>query len=117
MPIKPCPSCGGGRLKLCAKLSLTIGAEILRVKAKVKGVRRPLLNYQSKIELFRKTQRWRKVRRYIHRGAMDLYIETITDLETGKLEKHVCQPLSEHQGHGTAKRKTPEDPGLEGESE
>ncbi len=35
----------------------------------------------------------------------DHYFEKITDYETGEVIHHCEEPLSQHQGHGNAKRK------------
>jgi hypothetical protein len=36
----------------------------------------------------------------------DQYLEKITDYETGEVIHHCDEPLSRHQGHGDAKRKS-----------
>jgi hypothetical protein len=50
-----------------------------------------------------------EVGKWIHRElrkdrANDLYEETITDIQTGALIYRCREPLSEHQGHGSAKK-------------
>jgi hypothetical protein len=35
----------------------------------------------------------------------DWYRETVTDEETGELLRHCEHPLSQHKGHGSAKRR------------
>lgn len=35
----------------------------------------------------------------------DHYFEQVTDYETGEVIHHCEEPLSQHQGHGDAKRK------------
>lgn len=35
----------------------------------------------------------------------DHYFEKVTDYETGEVIHHCEEPLSQHQGHGDAKRK------------
>lgn len=42
--------------------------------------------------------------RLIDREA-DKYVETVTDIETGEIIHKCDEPLSEHRGHGTAKKK------------
>jgi len=53
-------------------------------------------------EFFHLTQRWHQLFRRIDRDA-DRYTEQITDAETGEVIKSVEEPLSEHQGYGSAK--------------
>ena len=38
----------------------------------------------------------------------DLYEETITDPDTGEVIRNCGEPLSQHQGRGSAKGKRPE---------
>ncbi len=58
----------------------------------------------SQTEFHRETQSWRHVERVIDR-VNDTYFERITDLETRDTVKRVEEPLSEHQGHGSARRR------------
>ena len=52
----------------------------------------------------------RKLQKVVHRGRTidrdnDRYFEKITDYETGEIIHHCEEPLSQHQGHGSAKKK------------
>jgi hypothetical protein len=62
-------------------------------------------------EFFHLTQRWHRLFRRIDRNA-DRYSEHITDAKTGAVIRSVEEPLSEHQGHGSAKKiPPPSEPG------
>jgi len=37
----------------------------------------------------------------------DKYVERVTDIETGEIIHECVEPLSEHVGHGTARKKQP----------
>jgi hypothetical protein len=55
-------------------------------------------------DLHRKSGKWMKKERLINR-AEDRYKEVITDPETGGVVHHCDEPLSQHRGHGSAKKK------------
>ena len=66
---------------------------------------RPFYETKSGADLHRATGRWMERDLVVDREN-DRYIERVVDPETGKVI-HVCEePLSEHQGHGTAKKKS-----------
>ena len=79
----------------------TIG---LKARAKV----RPVSGGQPSFELAqgddysRDSQKWVKLRRVIDRKN-DIYEEVITDPTTRRVVRQVKEPLSQHQGHGSAK--------------
>jgi len=57
-------------------------------------------------ELFRKTGQWvNKVRRIDWGRRPRHYEETITDLETGRVIQQHREPLEDHRGHGSAKKR------------
>jgi hypothetical protein len=62
-------------------------------------------------DFFRKTGKWSVVDRLID-WLRDRYTETIWDKETGQIIHHCDEPLSEHRGHGSAKKKTAKIVGL-----
>jgi hypothetical protein len=43
--------------------------------------------------------------------AQDQYVETVTMQDTGEVVHHCTEPLSQHQGHGSARTNTKEDRG------
>jgi hypothetical protein len=55
-------------------------------------------------DLHRKSGRWMKLERRIDREE-NHYYEKITDPDTGKIIHLSDEPLSRHQGHGSAKSK------------
>jgi len=54
-------------------------------------------------DLFKDTNQWRQIERIINRQD-DEYYEKITDLETGTIIKEILEKLSDHKGHGAAKK-------------
>jgi DNA-directed RNA polymerase subunit RPC12/RpoP len=104
---QPCPACGSkGR-----KFGRGIHAELklrgmLALKARHAGGGRPFVEGKIGSDLHRRSGRWMRLERIIDRGR-DWYREHISDRETGEVVCHVEEPLSEHRGHGAAKR--PED--------
>lgn len=55
-------------------------------------------------DLNRKTGLWMKIKIIIDRDN-DAYQETVSDPRTGQIIHHTDEPLSEHQGHGSARSK------------
>lgn len=47
---------------------------------------------------------WRKVKRVFDR-ELDWYEEEVSDPETGEVLHRCAEPLSEHRGHGSDKKK------------
>jgi hypothetical protein len=58
----------------------------------------------SKVELFKLLDRYHKLERSLNKRT-DEYHEVIHDAESGELIREVHEPLSEHQGHGSAKKR------------
>jgi hypothetical protein len=61
-------------------------------------------------DLHRKTGIWMKLTRIIDR-ANDWYQEIVTNPQTGEEVHKIEEPLSEHRGHGSAKKKGTDDKG------
>ncbi|GAA0913339.1 hypothetical protein GCM10009552_29170 [Rothia nasimurium] len=104
-----CPKCGGRRLKGRdhIKISLT-PIEVIGYRMR-DGTRRGKKNrdsvkYTKRLSFFRETKEWHYVERTLDR-KLDLYHEFITCRETGRVVRDICEPLSKHQGHGSAKVK------------
>jgi hypothetical protein len=106
---KPCPHCGG--------LGRNIGVDITdsvtvrdqrRIKARHTGDKRPFVESVSGSELHKDSGEWRDIQRLLDREG-DHYTERITD-DAGNVVREVDEPLSDHQGHGAAKRRPPADP-------
>ena len=66
---------------------------------------RPFIEQKVGDDLHRKSGRWMMLERVIDR-AKNWYREVVTDRETGKIVHQCDEPLSDHRGHGAAK-KTP----------
>jgi hypothetical protein len=113
---KPCPSCGSTAQTFA--VTLTDKAEVhdsLGTKArhgdigKVKPHRETFTGF----DYHRDSKEWRQVSRVVDREG-DRYTERIVDA-AGNVVRDVDEPLSEHRGHGTAKRRGfPPGPGAGG---
>lgn len=106
----PCPSCGSLARHHKVKMAGGLPAphSQLRLKAKRGGKGKPFLTQVMGDELYRDTQEWRRVERVIDREN-DRYTERITRSGSGEIIKEVSESLSEHQGHGAAKRNRHQD--------
>jgi hypothetical protein len=83
-----------GTLAFCASLGF---------KARGHGSGKPYIEGKAGDDLHRKTGRWMQLHRIIDR-ARNWYAEVVTDPETGKIVHRCEEPLTEHRGHGSAKR-------------
>lgn len=100
---EPCPESGSRDRRVNLRVSDTVSVhEQVALEAKRPGQRRPFREVRAGDDLHRKTGRWNERHRVIDRDA-DLYEEKIADPETGEVLRDVREPLSEHQGHGSAK--------------
>ena len=75
-----------------------------RFKMRQDGKGKPVVDQTHRNDFQRKTGKWMKLSRVIDRGN-DLYHETVTDPSTGEVVHECKEPLSDHHGHGAAKRK------------
>ena len=101
---KPCSSCGSTARIVALEVRCTSKVRSkLGLKARTASSRRPFLESISGDDLFRLTGQWHKLKRVIDR-ARDYYLEVITDPTTGKIIRYCEEPLSKHQGRGSAKR-------------
>lgn len=100
----PCPTCGSKSRLFSVSIHATVRARSkLGLKAKYLGRGRPFVEMVGGDDLDRKTGKWMKLSRVIDREK-DWYTETVTDPETGEIVHQTDEPLSQHQGHGDAKR-------------
>ena len=101
----PCPHCGSRRRIIGAEVteSLTV-REKWGMKHKRPGHKKPISESVTGDDLHRQSGQWNKLDRTIDR-LNDRYTELITDPVTGTVIRSCDEPLSDHQGHGTAKRK------------
>lgn len=100
-----CKNCGGTsktiHLAIEEKVNIREG---LGMKAKRPGEKRP---YIEDLSIPEHNYCLEKV---VHRARIidrdnDRYFEKITDYETDEIIHHCDEPLSQHQGHGSAKKK------------
>ncbi len=100
----PCPNCGSLRRHVRLSFSETLTLHEKR-KLKAKGPEGGKPRYESVQgdDLHQKSGRWMKLKRIIDR-VNDWYQEIITDPKTGEVVHKTEDPLSEHRGHGSAKR-------------
>jgi len=100
-----CPMCGStarlffqfceGEISVYSKLGY---------RGKRGGKGKPFMLGVIGYDLFRSIQKWVRLERVIDREN-DYYKEVITDPTTGEIIHHCEEPLSKHQGHGSAKKK------------
>jgi hypothetical protein len=74
----------------------------LRLKHKRLAAKKPLSEQRHGDSFSTKLGRWMHRSRVIDREN-DRYFESVLDPQTGETIHHCAEPLSEHQGHGTAK--------------
>jgi hypothetical protein len=104
---QPCPQCGA----LGRHFSETVTVEVkLRMQARFRqrrpGWKRPIFESKTGDEFHIASGEWRSLSRVIDREH-DRYSEYITDA-AGNVVRDVDEPLSEHRGHGAAKRRAEE---------
>ena len=110
-----CPNCGlcGSTDKPINKFKLNLSGSIQprrRLKAVGYDPTLPSKAQQKKnrIEVWTgddycvSRQKWVHKERVIDKRS-NLYCEDVTDPDTGEVIHHVCEPLSEHRGHGDDK--------------
>lgn len=102
----PCPSCGSTSrcYEECAlvKVGVVTGG---KMKGKHANENKPFIVQSSGKDLFRKTGQLMDKIMVIDRDH-NLYQEIITDPGTGEVIRSCTEPLSEHKGHGSAKKKS-----------
>src|SRR5262245_17457228 len=105
----PCPNCGSTVRVFEAEITETaITRESLGMKARHGASGRPFYEGKSGADLHRATGQWMERDLVIDREN-DRYVERVVDPNTGEVV-HICEePLSKHQGHGTAKKKSPDE--------
>lgn len=102
----PCPACGETVRIFDEQIQETLVLhDHMRMKGKHGGKGRPFFDAQVGANFYFKDQEWHHLERIIDRDK-DLYIEIITNPKTGEVIRKVEKPLSQHQGHGSAKYKS-----------
>ena len=100
MPCLPCPNCGGNSLLIELEEQVEIH-EMLGLKAKTQGKRKPILELKSGDEMRVSRGEWVSKERRIDREN-DHYMERVVDKD-GKVIHDVSERLSDHIGHGSAR--------------
>jgi hypothetical protein len=86
------------------RISGTVGLRTtLSFKARRGERGRPFREGKVGDDLHRESGHWYRLERIVDRDG-DRYRETISDPRTGKVIRHLEEPLSEHIGHGAARR-------------
>jgi len=108
---QPCDLCGSLSRTYSEHLEATIQLRSqLKWRHRRAGLRRPLAEGVSGSERSVRSGRWVVKKRVIDREK-NWYEEVIVDEETGEVVRDSHEPLSDHAGHGSAKREStrPED--------
>lgn len=110
-----CPSCGSKH----KVIYLSIEPTTLCVEGKIEGMqgKNPTLPSRKKLrwewiskDTIQRGDGITRVHHYRLRDRdKDIYEETVTDLETGKIIHECKEPLSKHIGHGSDKNREPKD--------
>lgn len=106
-PRHPCPHCGSRLRNLVVEIEERVEIhEMLEAKGQRQGMKKFAFEDRSGDEFGVKVQRWLKKVRVIDREN-DHYREKVWDPETGDVIHECEEPLSQHFGHGSAKKKPP----------
>lgn len=101
----PCGQCGNTKRNYYVSVSESVVVrDGIGVKAKRSGEKKPYIEDLGVPDYSRSFEK------VVHRERViecdnDRYFEKITDYESGEAIHHCEEPLSQHQGHGSAKRK------------
>ena len=105
----PCPDCGFTGRHFKKEISYTLTARSgLRGKARSgeagKPGGKPWLTFMSEPSWSHSAEKWMHREKSENRRD-DRYTEVVRDPETGEIVHEADEPLTEHRGHGSAKRK------------
>lgn len=106
-PHRPaCPDCGSLARRAHVLAQVSIGHHASLQGVGYSGAKRNwFVKFVSgRLSLFRKTGRWHLVDRTLNKRN-NTYDEEIRDRETGELVHECHEPLTEHQGHGSARER------------
>lgn len=100
-----CPLCHSNKTNciVCVDESLVL-SEAYKMKAKQNGVKKAIKEFQCGDEYSHAKKKMVDKTRLIDRKE-NQYFEEVVDKETGEIIHSCSEPLSEHFGHGTAKKK------------
>ena len=100
-----CKHCSSNRRMIDLKIFDTVGLhDSGKMKQKRPGFSGFMIYAKFGSSLFKKTNTWTNLTRIIDR-LRNNYEELIIDIKTGKVIKHVKEKLTDHIGHGSAKKK------------
>jgi phage FluMu protein Com len=103
-PRQPCPRCGSRLRNIAVEIEERVEIrEMLGVEGRRQGTKKFAFQDRSGDEFGVKVQRWLKKVRVIDRES-DQYREKVWDPETGEVIHECEEPLSQHFGHGSAKK-------------
>lgn len=89
------------RVEIVIDATLQLHSQV-GIKARHGIAGRPFLESKVGDDQYRKTGEWHSLERVIDREN-DRYKEIISNPKTGEVIHHCEEPLSQHQGHGSAK--------------
>ena len=102
-----CRRCGSDKLTVLITVEDEGEAhEQLDLAVRSGGGGKPVRKVRSGDSYSHDRQKWVELHRDVNR-LEDRYHEIVRDLETGEVLHECEEPLSEHQGHGSAKERTP----------
>jgi hypothetical protein len=100
----PCPTCGtlGRRFEVDVSATVEVHSS-LDMKAKTPGKRRPFVEQRQGASFSYARKKWIQFVRIIDRRG-NRYVERVHDPETDEVLRDADEPLSGHQGHGSARK-------------
>lgn len=100
----PCPACDSMIRSIQVTIHETVTIkEKLGMKGRHSGGGKPYIEQVQGDDLHRDTGTWNHLSRIIDREN-DMYHEVVKNSATGEVIHECREPLSEHRGHGTAKK-------------
>jgi hypothetical protein len=101
----PCPACGSTARAMGVSVSMNASTAVyLKTRSLHRNGGRKVVREETVGDDFhRATKKWNLMRRLID-WANDWYEETFRDRDTGEILHHQAHRLSEHRGHGSAKK-------------
>lgn len=102
---QPCPACGSTTRLYAKELNATIDLHSsLGYKGRRGGKSKPFRWGVVKDSLSIKIGQWMRLTRLFDKET-DIYEEVVIDPDTGEVVHQIKEPLTKHQGHGSAKQK------------
>ena len=99
-----CPECGSQKRSASIGINVTMFHTEVRMKARHGEKGKPFHEQIVGDNFFHQTGEWRK-REMVFDHANDWYSKVVYRSETGEVVYKCGEPLSAHQGHGSAKMK------------